>query len=252
MMSAVAENAGVQFTLWLAALLAVLLLVNVPARAAEGSTERPVDPWEGYNREMYAFNDFFDRNLLKPVATGYDDYMPGGVKRGVANFFDNLGTPAVAINQLLQGKPVRSASSVGRFVINTTFGIAGFFDPASRTGLTKHREDFGQTLVTWGIPNGPFFVIPFRGPATVTHAGGMVVDWILNPVRLINPDAARYGTVAVDVVQARADLLGTEALISGDRYLFIRDAYLQNREFEINDGRMEEDPFLDAYDEWEE
>lgn len=229
------------------AVLAILVLCVGGLGAAQALAE--ADPWEGANRKIFGFNDGVDRLVLKPVARGYDWLFPSFVKRGVGNFFTNLGTPAVALNQLLQGKPGRAAADTGRFLLNSTAGIFGLVDVAAANGLPPHDEDFGQTFVVWGAPNGPFVTIPFRGPATVTHAAGMVLDLFTNPVRYISPARDRYLLGALDIVDNRASLLPTEALITGDKYLFLRDAYLQSREFLINDGILEDDPFLDEFDE---
>jgi len=211
-----------------------------------------VDPWEGVNRKIYAFNDGADRVVLKPLAKGYKWLFPEFVRRGIHNVFRNIGTPAVAVNQLLQGKGIPAVSDTSRFLLNSTLGIAGIFDVATAAGLPQHEEDFGQTLVVWGMSNGPFLEIPLRGPATVTHALGMVVDAFTNPLQLISPARDRYIVYAVSFVDLRADLLATESLVTGDEYLFIRDAYLQRREYLISDGEIEEDPFADDYDDYEE
>jgi phospholipid-binding lipoprotein MlaA len=222
--------------------LCIALASTVPVMAE-------VDPWEGANRKIYGFNDRLDRWVLKPVARGYDRVVPSFVKRGVRNFFTNIGEPIVAVNQLLQGEPCKAAEDTGRFLLNSTVGIFGLVDVAAANGLPPHDEDFGQTFVVWGVPNGRFITIPFRGPATVTHAGGMVLDLLTNPFQFISPARSRYFARGVDLIDARAGLLPTESLITGDRYLFLRDAYLQNREFLINDGVVEDDPFLDEFDE---
>lgn len=227
--------------------LRALLLSLVMACAAPALAE--VDPWEGTNRKIFKFNDTLDRWVLKPVARGYDWLFPSFVKRGVRNFFTNVGEPMVAVNQLLQGKPGRAAQDTGRFLLNSTVGIFGLVDVAAANGLPPHDEDFGQTFVAWGIPNGNFITIPVRGPATVTHAVGMVADIFTNPFQLITPARDRYLLRGLDLVDVRAGLLPTESLITGDKYLFLRDAYLQRREFLINDGIVEDDPFLDEFDE---
>lgn len=216
----------------------VLLFGAVPAAGAE-------DPLEPANRKVFAFNDTVDRWVLRPAASGYDRVTPQPVQRGIGNFFDNLGTPVVALNQLLQGKPKRGLGDFTRFLVNSTIGIGGIFDIAGRNGLPRHNEDFGQTLAVWTGGQGPFLTIPFRGPATTTHAVGMILQGFTSPLMLISPNRDRVIIAAVDLIDTRADLLSTDRMVSGDRYLFIRDAYLQNREFEINDGQVECDPFLD-------
>jgi len=231
----------------LPALLVPTLLLGGPAAAAD----REPDPWEGFNRGVYVFNDKLDRWALKPMARTYDTLLPKAVKRGVGNVFDNIGMPAVAVNQLLQGKPRSSLSSVGRFLLNSTLGVGGLLDPATRAGLDKRPESFGQTLEVWGVARGPFLMLPFFGPSTVTHSGGLVVDWVMNPLRFIQPESARFTVIGVSVVETRASLLSTGRLLSGDRYLFVRDAYLQNLASQVRDGKdVQDDPFLDEFDDF--
>lgn len=207
------------------------------------------DPWEGANRKVYGFNDTLDRWLLKPVAKGYDWLFPKPIKRGIRNVFTNIGTPIVAVNQLLQGKPGLAVSDTTRFVLNSTLGLAGIFDVATPNGLPAHDEDFGQTFVRWGVPDGRFLMLPLVGPSTPTAAVGSVLDGLTNPVRLVSPKRDRYIIRGIRLIDRRANLLSTESLITGDPYIFIRDAYLQRRDFLINDGVVEDDPFLDEYDE---
>lgn len=222
-------------------LAGLLLLAPAPPAGAQEAN----DPLEGLNRKIFVFNDTVDRWVLRPVARGYDRVTPDPVQQRIGNFFTNLGTPFVALNQFLQGKPKAGANDFGRFVVNTTVGLGGFFDVARANGLPRHNEDFGQTFARWFGGQGIFLMIPFRGPATTTHAAGMGLNAYASPLRLLSSQEARIAVGALDVIDSRAELLSAEDLISGDRYLFIRDAYLQSREFEINDGEIEEDPFLD-------
>lgn len=203
----------------------------------------PQDPWEGFNRGVYSFNDTLDRYALKPVAQGYDYITPTPVQEGVGNFFSNLGEVSNSFNSLLQWKLTNAGTSIGRLLINTTLGLGGFLDPATRMGIDQHDEDFGQTLATWGVGSGPYLVLPFLGPSTVRDTAGMPVDWYTDPVTYIDDDVTRWSVRFIDLVQTRASLLNQEKLIQGDRYSFIRDAYLQRREFLINDGRSGKDPF---------
>ena len=221
----------------------LLFVTSMPVTAATDPVDP--DPWIGMNRGIYGFNDKLDTWFLRPVASGYDKIMPDPFQKGVSNVFDNIGTPAVAINQFLQGKPGAGTVDVGRFLINTTIGLLGLFDVAYQMGLKQHEEDFGQTLAVWGVAQGPYLIIPLRGSSTVTHAGGMIVDSFLNPIRFLRPVSHRNVVYALSFVDLRARLLGIEGLISGDEYLFIRDAYLQQRTYLINDGEIEDDPFLD-------
>jgi len=218
------------------------------AEATGSSAYRDPDPWIGMNRGIYGFNDRLDRWFLKPVARGYRKVMPDPFEDGVSNFFDNLQTPGIALNQFLQGKPGAGFNDVGRFLVNSTLGVAGLFDVASRFGMIEHEEDFGQTLAYWGIPQGPFFVIPVRGPSTVTYAVGMIGDAFTNPIQFVENVALRNSLYGLYFVDLRKRLLSAEELISGDEYLFIRDAYLQRREYLVNDGAFEEDPFEDFED----
>ena len=206
------------------------------------------DPWIGMNRSLWAFNDGLDRWIFRPVARGSRTITPDLLEEGISNFFDNLQVPQTAMNQLLQGKPKRSLSDVGRFAFNSTFGVLGIFDVSSQLGLPQHDEDFGQTLAVWGVPQGPYFMIPIRGPSTVTYAGGMFVDALTNPIRYISNVRVRNVTYGMYFLDLRKRLLTAEVLISGDEYLFIRDAFLQRRDFLIRDGVFEEDPFMDFED----
>lgn len=228
-------------------LAGMLLLLPVA-----GATETP-DDWEGLNRKIFSFNDFFDRLFLKPVAKTYKNVVPSPVRQGVSNVFNNLDTPGTVINQFLQGKPKDGISDSGRFLVNSTLGIAGIFDVASRMGLPKHQEDFGQTFGVWGAGSGNHVVIPFRGSSTVRDTFGMVLDTFTNPLRFLSPSEAQYSAVGLYITDARVDLLAAESLMgeSGDAYLFQRDAFLQRREYLVRDGNVEEDdPFLS--DDWEE
>jgi len=223
-----------------------VLLIPVPPALAE--TRDPIEP---VNRKVFSVNEFFDRWIVKPVARGYDR-LPAPVKRGIGNVFQNLGTPGTAINQFLQGKPAEGLSDTTRFLVNSTFGLLGWFDVASKGGLPKHEEDFGQTFQVWGIGSGPFVMLPGLGPSTTTDTVGRVFDFFTNPVNLINPERDQYIVRGIGMIDTRAGLLSAEKVISGDRYLFMRDAYLQRRQFLINDGVIEEDPFLDEFDDFED
>jgi phospholipid-binding lipoprotein MlaA len=208
------------------------------------------DPLQGFNRAMQSFNDTADRWVLKPAAKGYRAVIPELLRRGISNFYDNLTYPLVAVNQFLQGKPGLGFADTGRFVMNSTLGIFGFFDPATDAGLRAHEEDFGQTFATWGMGSGPYLVLPLLGPSTVRDGTGALLNTYLNPTRYItDEERVRYALMGLYVIQARANLLNAEQLISGDRYIFMRDAYLQRREYLNKDGQVQDD-FLD--EDWEE
>lgn len=229
---------------------ALAISLAVAAVAVPVTVHGAEDPWENANRRVTTFNDAVDGAVLKPVAVGYDRIAPNPLQRGIGNLFDNLATPGIALNQFLQGKPRDGLNDVGRFLLNSTVGLVGLFDVASRAGLAKHEEDFGQTFRVWGAGPGRFVMLPFFGPATTTDAVGRVFDAFTNPLMLVTPLRDRYAFYAVDVIDTRADLLSAEALISGDRYLFIRDAYLQRREYLVTDGMIDDDPFMNG--DWDE
>ncbi|MDQ8037148.1 MAG: VacJ family lipoprotein, partial [Pedobacter sp.] len=203
------------------------------------------DPWEKFNRGVYRFNDVADRYVLKPVAKGYRAVTPELVRTGVTNFFINLRSPLVVMNDLLQGKVKQAGGDTLRFVVNSTVGVVGVVDVAARINLPVHDEDFGQTLGVWGVPSGPYLMLPFMGPSSLRDGVGVGVDAVANPRRrLINRDVD-WILFGVDVVNSRASLLDLEDIIQGDRYLFIRDLYLQRREYAVKDGQVSDDPFLD-------
>lgn len=227
----------------------VLLCVFLAAPGVCAAEERNVDPWEGMNRKIYAFNDAADRWVLKPVAKGYTKVVPRVVRRGVSNFFVNILYPIVIVNQFLQGKWKAGFSDTGRFLLNSTLGIGGLFDPATDAGLPLNQEDFGQTFAKWGVGSGPFLVLPFLGPSTIRDGVGTACAMPLSPWTYVDDERVRYGAAALFAIDTRAALLEAEELVSGDRYTFIRDAYLQRREFLIHDGVVEDD-FLD--EDWDE
>ncbi|HBX56528.1 MlaA family lipoprotein [Pseudomonas sp. UBA2684] len=212
-----------------------LALLPVVAQAAEE------DPWEGFNRAIFRFNDTLDTYALKPVAQGYQAVTPQFLEDGVHNIFGNLGDVGNLANNLLQGKLHDAGVDTSRVIFNTTFGVLGFFDVAQRMGLQKNDEDFGQTMGAWGLGSGPYVVLPLLGPSTVRDTVGKVPDSFLQPYAYMEHVPTRNVTRGVNVVDARANLLSAEKLISGDKYIFIRNAYLQNREFKVQDGEVEDD-----------
>ncbi|WP_458525082.1 MlaA family lipoprotein [Onishia taeanensis] len=230
--------------------LTVGSLVAMAGCASTQTVERnPEDPWEGFNRKVYVFNDTLDRYALKPIAQGYDYVTPSPVQTGVGNFFSNLGELGTAFNSALQWKWSNASIATGRFVINSTLGLAGLVDIASDMGITGREEDFGQTLAVWGVGEGPYLVLPLLGPSTVRDTAGLPVDMYTDPVSYVEEDEVAYGLTFLRLVDKRAGLLDQERLIQGDRYSFIRDAWLQQRRFEVNDGEMGDDPF--ASDDFE-
>ncbi|MEA2119364.1 VacJ family lipoprotein [Halovibrio sp. HP20-50] len=225
-----------------------LLLVALLASAGCASTQvaqdaHPEDPWEGFNRKVFAFNDVLDRYALKPVAKGYRTITPDPVQTGVGNFFSNLGELRTAINSVLQGKPSNAGLATSRFLINSTVGIGGLLDYATLMEVTADEEDFGQTLAVWGWDDSRYLVLPFFGPSTLRDTTGLPADMAAYPVTYVEDDSVRISLTALNVIDIRAGLLDREKLISGDRYRFIRDAYLQNRQFKVSDGELGADPF---------
>ncbi|MGO3454995.1 MAG: MlaA family lipoprotein [Marinomonadaceae bacterium] len=204
----------------------------------DGSLTDPADPWEGFNRSMFSFNDTVDAYFLKPIAKGYKSVTPTVVQSGVSNFFSNLGEISNITNNGLQAKKNGFVASTWRFLINSTVGVFGLFDVASSLGIRKYDEDFGQTLGYWGVSSGPYLVLPFLGPSTLRDAGGTAVDYFnYDPIDELDlNDEQRIARWAIYAVQKRASFLSAESLIVGDRYSFIRDVYLQNRVNEVYDG----------------
>ncbi|HSN19693.1 MAG TPA: VacJ family lipoprotein [Usitatibacter sp.] len=220
-------------------LLAPALALLLSACAATGSHD-PRDPWEGLNRRTYEFNDAVDRAVLKPTAQAYVKVTTPFVRARVSNFFSNVADIGTGLNDVLQGKLPYAINDFGRIVVNTTFGVAGLWDVASDLGVEKRSEDFGQTLGWWGVPPGPYFVIPFLGPSTARDAPARAVDpqWFYS--RAIDDNAVAWGLWGIDVVQTRAQLLKAESVVEQaalDRYLFIRDAWLDRRRNQVYDGK---------------
>lgn len=219
------------------------------AELIRDSLETP-DPWEGWNRKVYAFNDVADRYALKPVAKGYRYITPDPVEIGISNVFANLFEIRTIANDLLQFKLLQAASDTGRFVINTTLGLVGIFDVATVIGLERHREDFGQTLGYWGVGSGPYLVLPLLGSNTVRDSFAMIPDSYLDLIpEEVDHVRTRNQLMVTRLISGRAALFTAEELITGDRYTFIRDAYLQRREFLVNDGAVEDSFGEEDFDE---
>jgi phospholipid-binding lipoprotein MlaA len=223
----------------LAGVALLVLLAGGCATLPPNAGQDPRDPWEKVNRNVFEFNEGFDEAILKPAAELWLQ-LPAGLRECFSNAFFNLRGPSIAINNTLQGKPEAAVSDVGRFVVNTIWGLGGCFDPASDLGLERHEEDFGQTLGVWGFEPGPFLVIPFLGPSNVRDAVGILgVEPFLDLNFYIDEPALEYSIFALRIVNARAELLQTGRLIDAaalDRYSFIRDAFLQRRRSLIYDG----------------
>jgi phospholipid-binding lipoprotein MlaA len=199
------------------------------------------DPWEGVNRAIFRFNDTVDTYALKPIAQGYEFITPQFLEDGIHNMFKNVGEVTNLANDVLQVKPEAAGVDTARLIFNTTFGLLGFFDVGTKMGLQRNDEDFGQTLGHWGVPSGPFVMLPLFGPSTVRDTFAKYPDTYTQPWRYIDHVPTRNTALAVSVVDTRASLLSAEKLINGDKYIFIRNAYLQNREFKVKDGKVVDD-----------
>ena len=219
--------------------LALALCAGVSACAVRRGTGSEHDPIEGVNRKVFWFNDRVDVYALEPVATGWEKVTPRRVRTSVSNFFDNLRFPIVAVNDLLQGKVLASGSDVGRFAVNTTVGVLGFFDPASGWGLEKHDEDFGQTLGRWGVPPGPFIMLPLLGPSNPRDAAGLAVDAALSVTPWFVDWYILAGARVFQTVNERSQVLKEVRDIkesSFDYYGFVRNAYIQRRNAQVRDS----------------
>jgi phospholipid-binding lipoprotein MlaA len=224
----------------LRAVAAIVIAMLAAGCAATPGRTLPDDRWEGFNRGVYKFNDAVDRAALKPVAKGYRKITPRWVRIGIGNFLGNLEYPATAANQFLQGKPRMGLRDTARFLLNTTLGIGGLFDVATPIGLEANDEDLGQTLAVWGVGSGPYLTLPFFGPSTLRDAPTRVVDFFLDPLTYMDgvPWEAIWAERVLDVVHSRAELLTLDPTLQRtyDPYAFIRDSWLQQREFAIFDG----------------
>ena len=234
-----------------------MLAASLAGCATTGAKNDPRDPWEGWNRGVQSFNDSLDEYVMKPVAQGYHYVTPSVVDQGVTNFFSNVEDIAVITNDLLQFKFLQTGQDVGRLLVNTTVGLGGFVDVAQHLDMPKHNEDLDQTLGAWGIPSGPYLVLPLIGPSTPRGVIGVAGDTASNPINWINPAAIPYGSGILKTVDTRADLLSASKIVdeaSVDRYEFIRNAYFQQRKYLIYDGNppldedMEKDLELEGLD----
>jgi len=231
-----------------ARLIILLALFACTGCASLPGPRDPQDPFEPYNRAMHSFNQDFDRIVAKPVAQSYQKVMPTWADRAVTNFFGNLDDVLVLANNLLQLKIQQAASDAARIMFNSTIGLLGFVDVATHLDLPKHNEDFGQTLGYWGVPSGPYFVLPFLGPSTIRDSAGLGVDYayfdpVVHNVKHLNDRAALF---TINFVDTRADLLGASRLLDSaalDPYTFTREAYLQRRQYYVYDGDPPEEDF---------
>ncbi len=233
-------------------LLFVLLLPGIPGVAQDAPVNK--DPWEPFNRKMYVFNDTLDRWVLKPTAEGYAFIMPDFAEQGVTNLITNVYDFNSFFNSILQGEFAGSVNAGGRFLINSTVGLLGLVDVATEMGVEPFRADFGQTLAVWGVESGPFVMMPVIGPRTVRSTVGYFADTYSSIPALLNDNAIAWTFWTVEIIDYRARLLDAEDLMTGDRYIFLRDAYLQRREFFVTRGKVEDDfsDFDRGAEDWEE
>jgi phospholipid-binding lipoprotein MlaA len=202
----------------------------------------PRDPWERINRSTFKFNDALDRAIARPVAKAYVKVTPKIVRTGVSNWLGNLDTVPTIINDALQGKFKMAGHDTARFLLNSTLGLGGLFDPASAAGLEYNDEDLGQTLGKWGIKSGPYLVLPILGPSSARDAFSRAADTFMEPVWYLEDDSTRYLIRLVDLLDQRAGLLELDAQLerSYDRYAFVRNAWLQRREYQVRDGDVDD------------
>ncbi len=201
----------------------------------------PEDPFESINKKVFMFNETVDKYFLKPVSKTYSLITPDFIEKGVSNIFNNVSDVGMMINNLLQIKPREALTDAGRILINSSIGIGGFFDVATKIGLEKHEEDFGQTLGNWHVKSGPYIVLPFFGPSTMRDSFSLVIDSLLKPQYYINHVPTRNSIYGAEAIDTRTSFFKAEKLIQGDKYSFIRDVYLQRRNFLVLDGVIEDD-----------
>ncbi len=226
-----------------------LLLMNGGCAAVPG--ESNVDPFEPANRAVFAFNDRLDKVALKPLAKGYAAITPAPLQKGIHNFFANLKDLTGAVNAALQFRFAEAGRNSGRFLVNSTIGMLGLADFATDLGIAPYRTDFGHTLATWGVSSGPYLMVPFFGPRTARSGLGSMVDAVSSVQWQLDTNT-RNALLGLETIDNRAALFNIEGLITGDRYIFVRDAYLQHREYQIN-GEVVDDFFLASEDagEWD-
>ena len=207
------------------------------------------DPFENLNRKTFEFNENMDEKILKPIAETYSE-LPPKIKLGFSNFFNNLEEVDTFVNQLLQGKPKESINDFTRFIINSTIGLGGFIDVASKVGLERHEEDFGQTLAVWGVGQGPYIMLPILGPSTLRDTLSRPVSSFLSVTFHMTETDVNLALKGMDAIETREKLLDVEALLSGDKYAFVKDAYIQSMYYEIKDGEDVEDDFINDMDDF--
>jgi len=236
--------------------IVLILLLAGCAGTQNRHTDPENDPWEGFNRKMYAFNSGLDKTIVRPVAVGYDKVMPDPFQRGVGNFFRNLDAPVTIVHQVLQGKFTQGLDSLGRFIVNSTAGLLGFFDVASKAGMPYYNEDLGQTLATWGYEDSRYLLLPFFGPSTLRDGVSRYADSFIHPVGRAIHGRNEWGYFIFRGIDQRARYLDQDAELDQayDPYVLMRDVWMQNRRYQIFDGdppMADYDLYLDDYGEIE-
>tara|TARA_X000000368_G_scaffold157687_1_gene124245 strand:+ start:998 stop:1717 length:720 start_codon:yes stop_codon:yes gene_type:complete len=227
-----------------------LLLLLIFVVSNNTFSEEIHDPFEDFNRITFNINDSLDNKIAKPVAVVYGDITPQFIQNRITRFFKNLAEIDTFINQALQGKPKLAINDFGRFAINSSIGLFGFFDVATKMGLEAHDEDFGQTLGVWGVPDGPYLMLPIIGPSNARDIMSRPISSFLSGTFAMTDTDVKLTLTALDALETRERYLDFEAMITGDRYTFVKDAYVQSRDYEIFDGEMTEDDFLEDMDDF--
>jgi len=227
-----------------------ILLFLISINISYISSDEINDPFEDINRVTHNINDTLDNAIAKPVAEVYGEITPEFIQNRVTRFFKNLAEIDTFINQLLQGKPKLALNDFGRFTINSTIGLYGLFDPATKLGLQAHDEDFGQTLGVWGVPDGPYIVLPVIGPSNARDLLSRPISSFLSGTFAMTDTDVKITLTLLDAIETRERYLDFEAMMTGDVYTFMKDAYVQSRDYEILDGEVEDDDFLEDFDDF--
>ena len=227
----------------------LLITISILSLSTHAFGDEVNDPFENLNRKTFEFNEKMDKKILKPIAETYSE-LPPKIKLGFSNFFNNLEEVDTFVNQFLQGKPKESINDLTRFIINTTIGLGGFIDVASKVGLERHEEDFGQTLAVWGVGQGPYIMLPILGPSTLRDTLSRPVSSFLSVTFHMTETDVNLALKGMDAIETREKLLDVEALLSGDKYAFVKDAYIQSMYYEIKDGEDVEDDFINDMDDF--
>ena len=226
-----------------------ICLIVLPLSSVSLLSDEINDPFENLNRKIFELNENLDKKIAKPVAETYSK-VPPRIKKGISNFFNNIEEVDTFVNQMLQGKPKQSINDLSRFIINSSVGLGGFIDVASRIGLDRHEEDFGQTLAVWGVDQGPYIMLPILGPSTLRDTFSRPVSSFLSVTFHMTDTDVNIALKGIDAIETREKLLGVESLLSGDKYSFVKDAYIQSMLYEIKDGIDVQDDFIDDMDDF--